>query len=240
MTPLKNPHLLSLNELHNYCVEETTKFWRKKGDEAWHCYEIFRRAIVDKDGRAWDIIVEQYQSQVQRWVEKNPRFHAVSEGPDIFVNLVFEKFWGRNFSAGEFSGFPNVKSILAYLKTCVSSVITDFWRTQKRKENVAYLEDLLIEGANSPAFSYPARMEERMARADFWDEIHRFLEDEISYTVIYFSFVQDLKPLEIMEQFPAWFGDVRDVYKVKAKAMSILEREYNKREIAQNFLDISE
>lgn len=240
MESQENPRYLSLSVLQKLCGEETINFLQKRGGEAWNCYEIFRRAIVEKNGEAWEVVVSQYQGQVRRWVELHGRFHTFAEEPEIFVNLVFEKFWKRNFSAAEFSGFPNVKSVMAYLKTCVGSVLTDFWRTQKRKEKVVYWEDLLTEGANSPAFSYQPRMEEYMMRDDFWEEIRQYVDDEDAFQVLYSSFVLGLKPIEIMLQSPTRFGEVRDVYKAKAKALAILAREFSKLEIVSNFSDYLE
>jgi len=223
MSSSPNPRKLTLSELREHCAHETARFFLSLAEEAWHCYEIFRRAIVDKNDDAWRGIIEQYQSQVARWVEYHPKFKNFNEEIDFFTNRVFEKFWRRNFSAKEFSRFPNVKSLLGYLKTCVVSVMTDYWRVQERRK-VEFLVEISRALPQPDGYSVEREVENRLQRRRFWDNLREHLTDEIEYEVVYASFVIGLKPKEIFNHAPDVFSDVQEVYKIKARAISRLSR----------------
>ncbi|NUM46635.1 MAG: hypothetical protein HUU38_18180 [Anaerolineales bacterium] len=240
MLSSEDPRHLSLFELQKRCHEETLNFLKRVKEEAWNCYEIFRRACVEKDSAAWNIVYVQYQKQVQRWVEHHPRFHDFYEEADILVNLVFEKFWKRNFSAVEFAGFSNLRKVLAYLKTCVGSVITDYWRTQKRTLDVVYLEDVLLQNMYAQAFSYHARMDRKLEWEDFWKDLRGHLRDDVAFWVIYASFAMDLKPNDIYSMTPERFADVREVYNIKAKTIPLLGQVLQEMGRLSDFLDLAE
>ncbi|HNB51633.1 MAG TPA: hypothetical protein PK530_06805 [Anaerolineales bacterium] len=179
--------------------------------------------MVEQSQEAWEAVDGQYRNQVRRWVLHHPRLHMFDEDPDVFVNMAFEKFWKRNFSAVEFAGFPNIRSILAYLKTCVASVITDHGRNQSRMAEVVYLDEMLIQ-AHPQALTYHDRGDDGLVVDEFWLKIREILGDDGMYVTLYCSFVQGLRPVEIFQQFPQLFKDVREVYKLKARAMVLLEQ----------------
>lgn len=222
MSSNENPRSLSLSDLQERCAQETMNYLKGIHEETWHCYEVFRRAIVDKVGEAWNVIDLQYRNQMRRWVEQHPRFRDFNEDPDLFVNLAFEKFWRRNFSALEFARFPNVSGLMAYLKTCVWSVIMDHWRIHLRKYKVVYLEESLHWRLH--AHSFQETIEKRLEQEDFWSEVRELLGDEVSYQVVYASFALNLKPDDIFKQTPKVFGNIREVYKIKARAILLLDR----------------
>jgi hypothetical protein len=226
MSSSENPRQLQIAELQKRCMQETHRFMQGLGGEAWHCYEIFRRAVVEKSEGAWQVVDSQYRRQLRRWVEQHPRFLDFDEEADLFVNLALEKFWKRDFSAAEFSGFPNLKAILAYLKTCVASAITDFWRHQQRVMETLYLDEIGTQPALSQALSYQERLEGGMEQDDFWAALRQWVDDEAMFLVLYESFVLDMKPVEIFERHVQMFDGVRKVYRLKAKALMVLGREF--------------
>lgn len=224
MSSHENPRHLSIAELQKRCAQETNRFMQGLGGEAWHCFEIFRRALVEKNEGSWEALDNQYRNQVRRWVLQHPRFPAFDEGPELFVNMAFEKFWKRNFSAIDFAGFPNIRSILAYLKTCVGSVIMDYGRNQSRIAKVLYLDEVLIQN-HIKEFTYHDRGELGLEQDEFWQVVRKLLDDERLYLAVYCSFVLGLRPVDIFAQHPRLFKDVRDVYRLKAKALGLLEHE---------------
>jgi len=218
MSSHENPRHLSLSDLQDQCTQETANYFWGFVDEAWHCYEIFRRAIVEKNEEAWGTIMEQYQPQVSRWVERHPKIRLFSEEPDFFVNRIFEKFWRTNLSAKEFSRFPNVKSLMAYLKTIVASVLTDYWRVQERKP-IEYLAELSRSGPPPQSSRVEDMVVNRMQRRRFWEHVGQHLTDKIEYQVVYEFFILGLKPAEIFRHTPQAFRNVQEVYKIKARAI---------------------
>jgi hypothetical protein len=57
-----------------------------------------------------------------------------------------------------------------------------------------------------------------------WRWLSEQLNDDQEYKVIHSSFVLDLKPREIVAQFPESFQDVQEVYRLKEKVMNRLRR----------------
>lgn len=234
MSSNENPRHLSIAELQKRCAQETNRFMQGLGGEAWHCFEIFRRALVEKNDGSWEALDNQYRNQVRRWVLQHPRFPAFDEGPDLFVNMAFEKFWKRNFSAIDFARFPNIRSILAYLKTCVASVITDYGRNQSRIAKVVYLDDVLLE-TYPKEFIHHDLGDMKLEQDEFWQTVRVSLGDEGMYQAVYGSFVLGLRPSEIYELHPLLFKDVRDVYRLKAKALGLLEDQVHQLSLLSQF-----
>ncbi|GAB4579216.1 MAG: sigma-70 family RNA polymerase sigma factor [Anaerolineales bacterium] len=223
MLPNESPRRPSLQELQERCAEETLKYLFGVREEAWNCYEVFRRALVERSNEAWAVLYEQYYAQVKRWVQQHPMFSNFQEEADFFVNLALEKFWRRNFSASDFAQFQNVKKLLAYVKMCVGSVIMDYGREKKGKIEALYLDDA-IPTSSGGGTSYQQTVEDQLIQEEFWQKVQMNLEDDLMFRVVYDSFVLGLKPVEILNLPPKVFKDVQEIYKIKAKALHILAR----------------
>jgi hypothetical protein len=74
-------------ELAQLCREESERYRRHRRDDGDHCFELFRRAIVDRDQQAWTGVYEQYRRLVAKWVDGSP------DQVDERTNRAFEKFW---------------------------------------------------------------------------------------------------------------------------------------------------
>ena len=55
---------MPLAELAAHCREETGKFLRRETTSDAYCFEIFRRAICDRDEPAWRAVFAQYRGIV--------------------------------------------------------------------------------------------------------------------------------------------------------------------------------
>ncbi|HNB54547.1 MAG TPA: hypothetical protein PK530_21550, partial [Anaerolineales bacterium] len=198
----------SLSELAQLCSQETARYIKNESEVPRHCYELFRRAIIEKNEDAWKVIYLQYRSQVRQWVNRHPIFQDFDEDADFFVNLAFEKFWQRNFSASDFARFPNTSSILAYLKTCVVSVLLDYRMAEKQKTFSANMDLFFSE-----------QPPQGPSQEDFWSNIRLTLNDDVAYTVVYSTFVLNMRPNEILSAWPNLFSSVSEVYKIKARAL---------------------
>ncbi|HIC88166.1 MAG TPA: hypothetical protein EYP04_02005, partial [Anaerolineae bacterium] len=52
------------------CSEETERFRRGDPYDERPCFELFRRAVVERDQVAWLLIHEQYTPLIRSWVRK--------------------------------------------------------------------------------------------------------------------------------------------------------------------------
>jgi hypothetical protein len=226
----ENPSLqyLTVNDLAQRCAEETKKFLLRKTLESIYCFELFRRAICNRDDEAWSTICEQYKPMVADWwVRPRLKLKASDEDAEKIIEKVvyrtYQKFWSA-LDPHKFSNFQNLKSLLAYLKMCVNSVIVDQSRLagpRSRDVDVDGLENKLRDPGPAPeqmVIGYEGRQK-------FWDTIVARLHDETERLVVDQSFVLALKPREIYNKFPDKFTDVDEVYKIKQNVLARLRRD---------------
>jgi len=220
---------LALASIAHRCTRETEAFFRRQPHDPTFCYELFRRAIVDRCQPAWDVIYAQYSPLVAGWVERHPAFVFGGEEIQFFVNRAFEKMWAALDSA-KFGRFPNLESLLRYLQMCVHSAIVD--QSRKAEQAVAS-EELESRSDCSPAWQ-PRHDDLALAevyRREFWEQINARLKDEQERQVVYGMFVLGLKPRELCARYQKTFADVRDVYRVKENVLARLRRDAELAEI---------
>ncbi len=223
---LKSMHL---HYLRNRCAEESNRFFHRQDHDPRFCYEIFRRALADRDEAAWEYVYQQYQPLVAGWVERHSYFQALGEDKEYFVNWAFEKLW-IVITPGKFDHFPDLKSILHYLQMCVHSVLTDSMRARER----AVLIEDEAEAPENQAEPSKISLEDQVFRQALAEKLWAILQnkclDERERLVAYASFVLGLKPAEIHEEYYGRFQDVKEVYRIKENYLARLKRD-------QEFID---
>jgi DNA-directed RNA polymerase specialized sigma24 family protein len=224
-----DPRLLTLAGIAHRCGQETELFFRHQSHDPRYCFELFRRAIMDHNQRAWEFVYAQYQPLVTGWVKRHSAFPTSGEEVQYFVNRAFEKMWVA-LTPNKFSRFPNLKSLLRYLQMCVHSVIVDQMRVAEQSVVGVQVEALAAEGrARGPGVENQALA--RVQRQDFWDQINARLRNEKERRVVYGSFVLALKPRELYAQFGETFCDVNEVYRVKENILARLRRDTELQEL---------
>jgi DNA-directed RNA polymerase specialized sigma24 family protein len=175
-------------------------------------YELFRRALGERDEQAWAAVYAQYRGLVLSWVRQHPA--ARLDGDDDYLaNRAFERLWTA-IGPERFAGFPTLPAVLRYLKLCVHSVILDERRAARLERGLMVLDGL--EAANAPSPHDVARdvLDQESGRAllrAMADEA----EGEAERQVLVLSFVRDLRPREVFAVRPDLFATVGDVYRVK-------------------------
>jgi hypothetical protein len=215
------PQHLGLDDLAEWCAHQTELYFQHLGHDSRYCFELFRRAIRERDQPAWELICLQYQALVAGWVRQHSRFEESGEEIQYFVNGAFAKI-AISLTPDKFTGFSDIGSLLRYLKMCVHSVIVDYHRLAEQ-ERFAPLEDASEEGSSDPSPE-----EQAMNRSDqqaLWDLINSRLQDEKERAVVYSSFVLALKPQELYELFRNLFRDIDEIYGVKQNIISRLRRD---------------
>jgi DNA-directed RNA polymerase specialized sigma24 family protein len=216
-------HALALASIAHRCTRETDAFFQRRSHDPAYCYELFRRAIVDRSQPAWHVLYAQYRPLVAGWVERHPAFAISGEEAQFFVNRAFEKMWAA-LDAGKFAQFPDLKSLLRYLQMCVHSTIVDHSR---KAEQV--VESVEVESLSDGSSTQGPRSDDLalvgVYREQFWEQINARLNDEKERRVVYGSYVLGLKPRELCETYQETFDDVRDVYRVKENVLARLRRD---------------
>lgn len=211
---------LPILELARRCREETQRFLSGDERDDRFCFEIFQRAVVDRDDHAWEAIVNQYRGIVLAYVSQHTAAALLREPDDFWINRAFQRFWTA-VGADRFSQFPDLPSLLKYLKMCVHSVLMDEVRA-RRAASTSSLED--IPETLPAATNAERNVLGKMAGEQLWAAIQRLLQDEAEQRVVYLSFARDLKPAEIAERHPNLFESVADVYRIKRNVIERLRR----------------
>ncbi|MBV9328173.1 MAG: hypothetical protein JO352_31035 [Chloroflexi bacterium] len=211
---------LPLVELARRCREETLRFLSGGERDDAYCFEIFHRAVVDRDDAAWEAIVAQYRGIVLAYVGQHTAATVLRETDEYWINRAFQRFWGA-VGPQRFGQFPDLPSLLKYLKLCVHSVLMDEMRA-RRAASASSLDD--VPEAVPARTNAENTVVGELSGQQLWDAIIREVQDEAERKVVLLSFARDLKPSEIAERHPDLFATVADVYRIKRNVIERLRR----------------
>src|SRR5690349_14832166 len=102
---------MALEDLAQKCAQETDLFFSHHDCDSSFCFEVFRRAVRNKDEQALEVVITQYQPLVARWVDKYPSFPFIHEEAQDFIAQAFERFWG-SFTPAKFDKSQNLAAVL--------------------------------------------------------------------------------------------------------------------------------
>jgi DNA-directed RNA polymerase specialized sigma24 family protein len=214
---------LTLSGIAHRCKAETERFFQRQAYDPRYCFELFRRAMTERNQRAWELVYAQYSPQVAGWVKRHSAFASAGEEVQYLINRAFEKMW-LAMTPEKFGRFPNLKSLLRYLQMCVHSAIIDSVRASEQAVAGIEEERLEVEGpSNTPTVERAAM--NRVQRQQLWQEIGARLHNDKERKVVYGSFVLALKPRELYAQYDKLFGDVTEIYRIKENVLSRLRRD---------------
>jgi RNA polymerase sigma factor (sigma-70 family) len=210
---------MALEDLAQKCAQETHLFFTYQDYDSSYGFELFRRAVRNKDERALEVVITQYQPLVARWVDKYPGFPLLNEEAQDFIAQAFERFWG-SFTPAKFDKSQNLAAVLRYLKMCVHGTMTDAWRKFRRIRLEQEMRDEEQEFSQSE--STP---EDFLQNDEFWQLIKKKSKNLKEYTVVYASFSLALSPREILAEYPGLFRDIKEIYRYKANLLDRLARD---------------
>src|SRR5919199_3624661 len=122
------------------CREETMRFLRGDPRDDSYCFELFHRAVAEREHDAWEAIMTQYRGIVLAYVGQHAAAALVREPDDYWVNRAFQRFW-MAVRSDRFDQFRDLPGLLKYLKLCVHSVLLDEVRA-RRLGSLTSLEDM--------------------------------------------------------------------------------------------------
>lgn len=222
MTETQEPvfEQLTLSVLAQRCATESDRFFNQEAHDPRYCFELFRRALVERDDLAWQLIFAQYRPLVVSWVERQPVFPLTGEEADYFVNGAFTRLM-KAIDPEDFSRFENLRAILGYLQLCVASEVHDFGRSLKKTvalDKVDFLANIAKEDVEEEAA-------EHSGRDAIWQTVRENMKDETEFLVVYASFVLGLKPRQLLKKYPDRFSNVQRIYRIKENVMARLRRD---------------
>ena len=187
-------------------------------------YELFRRAIVERDEQAWAEIYTRYRQLLISWARyAGAHAPSMSQSEDI-ADRALARAWSA-LTAEQFAQFPSLAALLGYLRACVGAAVIDAARAEATRERAYQRLDLpsvitpedLVVGAQS--------------RAELWRVINKLVSNEHERIVLIESFVLGLPPRAILERHQDRFADVPTVYGFKRNLLNRLGRSRDLRQI---------
>ena len=212
-----------LPELAQLCAQETKNFFQSHDGNAGGCLELFQRAIIAKQEKAWDYIYQQYESQVRGWVMRHPQFKSTGETAEYFINMAFTRMW-RALNPDKFTNFKNIGEVLRYLQLCVHSVIIDHLRSHHSSAITISDPDIANAQGNQGA-EFDQIVLDEIYREELWQIIKTKLHGEKEETVFYCCYTLGMKPREVYQQYPERFHNVREIYRIKENLLARLRRD---------------
>jgi DNA-directed RNA polymerase specialized sigma24 family protein len=187
--------------------------------DAKAAYELFHRAVAEHRGIDWEAIYACYAPLVYSWVTRHSGFAQSGEEASYFVNRAFEKMWYA-MTPDKIGNFPDLASLLAYLRLCVHSVIIDHIRREQHHDQIGEVAE-----EHSEAIWIEQTIWSNIYGQEFWTLIHQRLHNERECQLVYCRFLLDLKPREIYRLFPETFEGVEEVYVMTQNILARLRRD---------------
>jgi DNA-directed RNA polymerase specialized sigma24 family protein len=201
------------------CRQERQVFFRQNQTASPACVALFRIAIQTNHQQAWSCIKEIFEPLLIGWVSKQQRFDTEEVVQETWYQ--FYKGTTQNFT---FSDYTYVAPILSFLKTCALNTLAQMARKPSLRISLDTLDDMADTAAdvNDEIAQAQLRIDLEQTLAAFFQEV-QFTQEE--YTIFVLKFVQQLKPREILVQWPHLAKDY-DELEVSLQRISRRVRQY--------------
>ena len=193
------------------------------------CFELFRRAIVEKSETCWSAIYQQYKNLVYRWIIQFAKTDTLVGGVSIeeMVLDAFTAFW-RAFTPDKLQNAGYLASILAYLKSCAATAVL---QAQRKLDSFALeteWDEVLVEsqkGAIQPTMRADELLLKQMYAERLWTVVERCCKDDKERVIARLCLVANLKPRQILEHYPTLFADIAEIYMLNRNLKNRLGRD---------------
>ena len=199
-----------------------------RDQERGFCFELFRRALQEKNEVAWEAVEQQYGALVSLWCYEATREELPPEEIDLFARSAFIRFW-QTLSAREEAleqQFAHIGAILSYLRQCALTVIHDHNRELRRRERIRRKFFRVSSGIEPRAFE--DNLVDEMEQAQLIERIIHwikvYVDDEREQLVLRLSYEEGLAPRRIAAQHAGLFTNVAEVHQIKERVIRRLRR----------------
>lgn len=209
-----------LDALVDGCAEASRSGTRS---DTGYCFELFRRAIDERDDAAWVAISRQYESLICDWLLRAAHRSLTTDEIHSLYNDTLANFW-RSLTTRDVrieERFEHLGKILSYLRQCAVSALLNDRRQRKRHRR---LKQKLYRRPDQP---YGRAMEEhvaerfesayRLSHVRTWMET--YVTDEQELLLLELSFEEALSPQEIAARYPDDFADAVEVRRIKDRVL---------------------
>jgi DNA-directed RNA polymerase specialized sigma24 family protein len=185
--------------------------------EAENGYDLFYRALAERNDDAWREIAQRYRSLLVAWARRAAARSSVTELPEDLADQALARAWSA-LSSSPSCGFPTLAAALGYLRTCVTAVVIDTARAQVSRTRLQ--QQLEVGSVPNPE----EQVMETIGHSEVWQMASAVVGCEQERVVLYDSIVLGLASREILVQHPRLFECIDDVYRTKRNLFSRLQR----------------
>jgi len=179
------------------------------------CVALFRRAVVQCDWSAREVVQQRFGEVVLDWLRRHPSREAACRlgNEEQYVAQALAQFW--QMSAQQQVEFQTLADVLQYLRVSLNGVVLDTLRASARPG-----ETPLEEPGDAGELGTEAAVENESGEA--WEMLRRVLPSRREQRLAYLLFHCGLKPREIVRCCPGEFSDVQDIYTLRCSVMERL------------------
>ena len=217
--PQQNPEHLTVSALLLQAHREIHTYPHKQPTTNTCAFELFRRAIGQRDEQAWAGLYELYHALVGSWIVRL----APALSPQEREALTIETFAKFATSVGphKFGRFADVGALLAYLKCCTRSVTLDDRRAHQARQREVPLESVAQELLYEDVAGSVA---DALAAQELWHVIARAAPAHEERLILVLVCALGWSSAELQHRYPLLFPSVEDVYRRKRNVMERLRR----------------
>lgn len=212
---------LPVDDLAEQCADETLRYYRCEAIDGRYGYQLFRRAIVNRDERAWQELERIYRGQLERWARCHRLYAQAGEEAEALANRALENLW-RRVDAEGFASFPNLSSLLGYLQRSIHNLVIDYARMGMREQQRARALGQALVGR--PALSPQGRALDHVRADEIWSMVRDHCRHEREQCVAYCYLVLGLKPADILALYPETFATTAAINATLATLLKRLRR----------------
>jgi hypothetical protein len=180
-------------------------------------YELFRRAILERDDAAWAAIHARYRALLISWVYHSTSRIYAGEWCDDLADQALARAWVA-LTPARFADFPTLPRLLGYLHTCVMTTVIDNGRARASSERT--LNKLEVGAVATPEQIVLAEVE----REELWRVVSALATTRAEQVVLVESLAYGFPPRTILARHPQLFADVAAVYSAKRNLFARLQR----------------
>ena len=211
------PKNMRLPALADRCMSEINNFRRGEASSDQYCLEIFRRAMLEHDGEAWDLLVGRFKEFLLAAFRRHPRCEAATrlDSPENYVANAFARFWVAAAHNRQVT-FTSLGAALLFLRLCLNGAILDTLRAHARRNELP-LPEL--------GFAWePIVVDPEEEGSELWEVIRTMLPNERERRLAFLLFYCNLRPRVIVRLRPQEFPDVNEVHRMKRNIVDRLAR----------------
>ena len=212
------PGAMSLSGLADSCMAEINNCRRSELYNEQYCLEIFHRALVQHDQDAWELLQERFKPMVRAWMHKHPHQDIACHHQPVeyYAAHTFKRVWQS--SIRNTLEFDTLSTALRYLKLSLQGVVIDALRVYSRPYE-APLSDI---GSEPDTYHSGApTTEDNYGSSEVWDNIKGQLSNKRERRLVFLFYHCNLKPKEIVRNYPEEFSGIQEIYQL---TWNIMER----------------